>query len=82
VTLSAEETRQRVLKVVSQIMGVPVDQLADSSSPDTVERWDSLTHMKLVLALEEAFQVRFSDEQIMAMPEVGRIVATVNELIR
>jgi acyl carrier protein len=71
--------RPRVLRAVSQIMDVPDDQLSDSSSPDTIAAWDSLRHMNLVLALEEEFGIKFSDEQIMTMSTVERILAGVNE---
>jgi acyl carrier protein len=73
------DTRQRVLRAVSQIMDVPPDQLGDSSSPDTVDSWDSLRHMNLMLALEEEFGIKFSDEQLMSMSTVGRILAGVHE---
>lgn len=43
--------KDRVLKLVSQVMDVPVEQLQEDSSPDTVENWDSLKHMNLVLTL-------------------------------
>lgn len=72
-------TRQRVLRAFSQIMGVPSDQLGDDSSPDTVDAWDSLHHMRLVFALEQEFGIKFSDEQIMAMSSVERILAGVHE---
>ncbi len=72
-------TRERVLRAVSQIMGVPAATLTDASSPDSVDAWDSLRHMNLVLALEEEFGVKFSDEQIMTMSSVERIVNGVNE---
>jgi acyl carrier protein len=74
-------TRPRVVRAVSQIMGVPENQVTDSSSPDSVEPWDSLRHMNLVLALEEEFGVKFSDEQIMTMSSVGRIIAGIDELL-
>ncbi len=74
-------TRQRVLRAVSQIMDVPADQLTDGSSPDTIDAWDSLRHMNLVLALEEEFGIKFSDQQIMTMSSVERILAGVHELL-
>jgi acyl carrier protein len=72
------DTRARVLRAVSHIMGVPADQLGDASSPDSIAAWDSLRHMNLMLSLEEEFGVRFSDDQIMTMTSVGAIVAEVN----
>jgi acyl carrier protein len=72
--------RDRVLIVISQILDVPVEQLRDESSPDTVAVWDSLKHMNLILAIEEEFGIYFSDEKIRQMLNVGTIVANVSEL--
>ena len=65
--------RYGVLKIIGQIMNVPSDQLNDDSSPETIANWDSLKHMNLVLALEEKFDVAFSDEEIVDMLTVKSI---------
>jgi len=69
----------RVLKIVSQVMEVPLEQLNEESSPDTVKNWDSLKHMNLILALEEEFDVTFSDEEIVELLSVEIIVEVLKE---
>lgn len=69
----------RVLKIVSQVMEIPLEQLNEESSPDTIETWDSLKHMNLILALEEEFDVAFSDEEIIELLSVEIIVETLKE---
>jgi len=54
----------RIKKVMSAVFEVPVEKINDKSSPDTIESWDSLKHMNLVVALEEEFGVHFNDENI------------------
>ena len=71
--------KERVFRIVSQIMGTPVDQINEDSSPDTIAEWDSLKHMRLVLALEEEFSIRFSDETIVGMLNVSEILEAVSE---
>lgn len=71
----------RVLKIVSQVMKVSVEELSEESSPDTVKAWDSLKHMNLILALEEEFDVTFSDEEIVEMLSVELILLTLQEKI-
>lgn len=66
--------KDRAVEIVSQIMNVPIEQLDDDSSPDTVENWDSLKHMNLILALEEEFAIAFSDDEVVEMLSVRRIV--------
>ncbi len=55
-------------------MGLSVEEIREDSSPDTIEAWDSLRHMNLVLALEEAFGVQFTEEEIVEMLNVQLIV--------
>ena len=69
----------RVLKIVSQVMEVPLEQLNEESSPDTVKNWDSLKHMNLILALEEEFDVTFSDEEIVELLSVEIMFETLKE---
>jgi acyl carrier protein len=55
-------------------MNVPIESVKEDSSPDTIETWDSLKRMSLVLTLEEEFDVQFSDEEIVKMLKVGLIM--------
>ena len=60
-------------------MNVPIDQLNDDSSPETIANWDSLKHMNLILALEEKFAVAFSDDEIVSMLSVKSIVEILSK---
>lgn len=64
-----------VCRIVSELFEVPDESLSADSCPDTIERWDSVGHLNLVLALEQEFGVRFSPDQIEQMTGVGAIVA-------
>lgn len=66
--------------VVAQVMGVPEESIHGDSSPDTISSWDSLAHMNLVLALEQSFDVTFSEEHIAEMMSIEIIIATLKEL--
>jgi acyl carrier protein len=74
-----QDLLSRVLAVVADAIGVPAETLGPESSPDTVESWDSLKHMNLVLALESAFCVRFTGEDIMEMMSIELIVEIVRQ---
>jgi len=72
--------REKVFQIVSQVMMVPVEQINEQSAAQNIEAWDSLNHMNLILALEEEFGARFSDEQIMRMLDIKTIIAEVTEM--
>ncbi|MFC4313392.1 acyl carrier protein [Steroidobacter flavus] len=68
---------QRIKAVMARIMGVSPESIGDDASPANVARWDSLRHMKLMLALEEEFNVELSEEQIVGMTDYAQIAKTL-----
>jgi len=42
-----------------------------TSSPDTIDTWDSIQHLNFVLALEEKFGLQLSPEEMEQMRSVG-----------
>ena len=51
-------------EIFSSIMKITKSSISDNSSPDNIEIWDSLRHIHLVSALEEKFDVEFTDKEI------------------
>ena len=58
---------ERIKKVMSAVFEIPVEQIKDDSSPDIIDSWDSLKHMNMVVALEEEFEVEFTEDEILEM---------------
>jgi acyl carrier protein len=69
--------RDKTLSVIAAILHVNPASLSDSSSPDTIESWDSLQHTQLILALEEEFTIAFTVDEFEALQTVGALVASV-----
>jgi len=69
--------RKKVFEIVARIMGVPVEAISLESSPETLENWDSLRHMKLILAIEESLDVQFNDQDIVSIKNVGDVLNRV-----
>ena len=59
--------------VVSRVFGVDSGSLDESSSPESVEGWDSMGHLNLVAALEHDFNVSIDIGDVMEMVSVRRI---------
>jgi acyl carrier protein len=66
---------EQVRCVLSDVFAVPVSMIDANSSPETIERWDSMTHLNLVLALEEKFSLHLSPEEMESMRSLGTIAA-------
>lgn len=69
----------RVSAIVADLFERPLAEIRPESSPDTIEAWDSLQHLNLVLALEQEFSIQFTPEEIEQLLSVELIAALVAE---
>ena len=72
-------TFEQVQAIASDIFGVPARKITADSSPETIENWDSMQHLNLVLALEEKFGLQLDPEEIEQMKSVGAVAALVEK---
>ena len=63
--------------ILSSVLGVPRERLDRDSSRDSVEQWDSLKHMHLVLALEEGFAIEFEDSEVSELASAGELLDSI-----
>ena len=68
---------ERIRQIVASVLRVSPARLDATASPNTIETWDSLQHLNLVLALEEAFDLRFTVEDVGRMRSIGEMVKLV-----
>jgi len=73
-------TFEQVRNVASDIFGIPADKITAESSPETIENWDSMQHLNLVLAIEEKFGVQLEPEDIEQMKNIDAVAALVEKL--
>jgi acyl carrier protein len=57
-------TDDKLKQVMAAVLRVPVTEIDDHTSPDSVEAWSSLAHLDLILAIEEEFGVTIPDEEV------------------
>lgn len=68
---------ERIRQIAASVLRVSPARLDAAASPDTIETWDSLQHLNLILALEEAFDLRFRVEDVGRMRTLGEVIRMV-----
>jgi acyl carrier protein len=71
----SEQVLSRVCEIASDIL--QADVTADSS-PETVESWDSVQNLNLVLALEEEYGVQFAPEDMDEAKDLASLARIVS----
>jgi len=69
-----------LLELVARTFRVGPRELDRSSGPGSVERWDSLGHIELMMAVETQFKVRFSIEQIAQMHTIEKMCEVLKSM--
>jgi acyl carrier protein len=68
-----------IRRIVSDVLNEPLEQITADSSPATIQNWDSLQQLNLVLALEEYSGLQFGPEEIERMTNVGSIADLIEQ---
>ncbi|MBO7729732.1 MAG: acyl carrier protein [Lachnospiraceae bacterium] len=68
------ETLNEIFQDVFDDEDIVVD--AETNS-ETIEDWDSLEHINLVVAIEKAFGLKFSMDEVTGMKNVGEMVEII-----
>jgi acyl carrier protein len=61
--MALSENEKKLITVMATVFETEPDSITEDASPDTLPKWDSLHHMNLVLALEEAFGIELTEDQ-------------------
>ncbi len=69
----------RVRQVMADVFSISTGAIDDETSIDTVERWDSLSHLNLILALEQEFGISFTEEQTVELMNFPLIKVLLSE---
>lgn len=64
----------RVQEIAGDVLESPV---TSDSTPDTVEAWDSVRHLNLMLALEAEYGFELSPEEMDEAKSIGQIAQLV-----
>lgn len=67
--------------IVADILDLRPDDIDDDFGPAVTDQWDSLSHLRIVTAVEEEFGIQFSMDEIQSIDRFGtlrKLVATKN----
>ena len=64
-------------KILSKILNVSIEKTEENLTMDDVDYWDSLTHMNLIVSIEEELDIELSGDDIAEMTTFNSIKAIV-----
>jgi acyl carrier protein len=70
-------TANRVASVFAEVLSLPLDRVHPDLGPADIDRWDSVSHVMLVAAIEQEFSIQFDVDEIMEFTSVQAILSAV-----
>jgi acyl carrier protein len=65
---------QQVTEVFRDVFDADDLTIARETTAADVEGWDSLMHVRLMIAIEKVFRVRFSSSEVSSLHNVGELI--------
>jgi acyl carrier protein len=63
----------KLKSLLADVFGISSDEVTMSLAAGSIEAWDSIGHLEMILAVEQEFGVQFAPERIAELTTVGRL---------
>ena len=64
---------EKIKNIIASTFEIPIETIRDDSSSQTIEKWDSIGQINLVMALEQELGLSFTMDEIMQLKDVATI---------
>ena len=75
--MEEQEIYVRLQEVFQDVFDEDDIRVNSELSAQDVDGWDSLTHIRLIITIERAFNVKFSTSEIGKLQNVGELVSLI-----
>jgi acyl carrier protein len=75
--MSREEGAARLTEIMHDVFDIDDLHYADSLKADDVEGWDSLNHVRFLVAVEKEFGFRFTSGEIDGFKNLGEVLDVI-----
>lgn len=72
---------EKIRKIIAETFKIKESEITPQTNMKDIDSWDSLTHMELIVSLEDEFEIEFTADEIMEMTDVEKIEKIVGEKV-
>lgn len=82
VEMTRADILSKVRGILSDIVEEPNLRLTETMAAEDVTDWDSTNHVRLIVAIESEFDIRFETSEIGAPDDVGQLIDLIDKKLR
>jgi len=73
---------EKLTELVSELFDIDPSVVSDELTPEDVDQWDSLNHLRLVTAVEQEFEIKLSTSDIESITSLAVLRALIEQHAR
>ena len=71
--------KEELTKVFEELFDEEHLELTPETTANDIEAWDSMSHITMLMAVEDHFNIEFEQWEIMNLPNVGALLALIEK---
>ncbi len=77
VQMASNSNLETIREIMLDVFDLDDLEINEATSADDIEEWDSLSHIRLIVAVERKFGFKFKNAEIEALKNVGDLLALI-----
>ena len=73
---------QKIKEIISQTLEIQIENVTEETNVDNTPTWDSLSNLKLIMSIENEFDIFLEPEDFVNMIDYEGIVKTVTTYLK
>lgn len=75
--MSSDQILPQVQVLMEDVFDVDDLSVTPTTTAEDIEEWDSLSHIRLIVAVERKFKIKFKTAEIEGLKNVGDLVSLI-----
>ena len=76
--MKEEEVLSKLQDIFRDVFGNESIVIDKSTNPNDIEGWDSITHISILEAVQDEFNIKLSLEEMIELLDVGKIINAIS----
>jgi acyl carrier protein len=76
--MASSDTLETVRLIMEDVLDLDQISIDDATTAADIEQWDSLSHIRLMVAIERKFRIKFKSSEIESFANVGDLVRAID----
>ncbi len=78
ISVSSPATIDAIRDLMEDVFDVDGLAITPATTAEDIEEWDSLSHIRLIVAIERRFKIKFKNAEIEALRNVGDLATAID----